>query len=248
MADKSDKTIEEIEPANDVVSEDILLDACMLVLFSPPSSEWGDSVVPSDVQSFSPENPLEKSSAVPKVLCDLFSCGTRFETAPKFTWNMKAPDQSVRLHKELSVVFSVDTVCTSKDIIYGFDKAGIDVNEILSIQRRASNNTWVVSFCTPEAKNATLGVPFITVVGCTVFVADCENRVQIVKIYEAPTEMPDSVLIGRLYHYGKVFSFRHDKVTDSICNGVRPARMRLNLVIPPTICVAGELVRVWYPT
>ena len=226
----------------------MLQDACTPSLFSPPPSEWGDAVEPNDAPSLSPEKPHEETSEVPKVLSDLFSSGTRFETAPKFTWNLKAPSHGVRLRRELSVVFSVDTPVTSQDIIHGFYDVGIDVDQILSIQRRASNNTWVVSFRTPEIKSVALGVPFVKIAGCTVFLGDCENRVQIVKIYEAPAEMPDSVLIGRLSHYGKVFSFRRDKSTSIIYNGVRTARMRLNLVIPPTICIAGELIRVWYPT
>ena len=45
-----------------------------------------------------------------------------------------------------------------------------------------------------------------------------------------------------------MFSFRRDKVASNIYNGVRTARMRLNLLIPPTIFVAGELIRSWYPT
>lgn len=138
----------------------------------------------------------------------------------------------------------MDTAVTSQDIICGFDAAGIDIDQILSIQRRASNNTWVVSFRSPEAKNVALGVPSVTIAGCTVFIGDCENKVQIVKIYEAPTEMPETVLIGRLFHYGKVFS--RDKVADTTYDGVRTANMRLNLVIP-TIFVAGELIPVRYP-
>ena len=245
MADKAAETIEGGTPINDSVSDAMLLDACSAELFSPPPSEWGDCDV---AKSLSPKESPEKTSEIPKVLCDLASAGAKFVTAPKFMWNMQSSDQRVRLRKELSVVFSVDTQCTSQDIVYGFDAAGIDIGEILSIQRRSSNNTWVVSFRSPEAKNVALGVPFIKVAGCTVFLWDCENRVQIVKIFEAPTEMPDSILIGRLSHYGKVFSFRRDKVTDVIYNGIRTARMRLNLVIAPTICVARELVRVWYPT
>lgn len=66
---------------------------------------------------------------------------------------MKDTDRLVRLRKELSVAFSVDTEVSSQEIIMGFDAAGIDVDEILSIQRRASNNTLVVSFRSPDAKN-----------------------------------------------------------------------------------------------
>ena len=247
MTNKSSVTMEDNKSSNDDVSEEVLLDAETPVLFSPSPCQWGDCEVPDVPHSSSPEKVPEKPCDVPKVLCDLYNNGARYVTAPKFTWNTKTADRRIRLRKELSVVFSVDTVITSQQIVYGFDAAGIDIDQILSIQRRASNNTWEVSFRTPEAKNMALGVPSVTIAGCTVFNWDCENRVQIVKIYEAPTEMPDTVLIGRLSHYGKVFSFRRDKVADDIYNGVRTAKMRLNLVIPPTIFVAGELVRIWYP-
>ena len=214
------------------------------VLFSPSPSLWSDCV---DLDDAASPPVQEKPPSCPKVLCDLFNSGARYEMVPKFTWNLKSNDNRVRLRKELSVVFSVDTVVNTQDIIYGFDAAGIDVDEILSIQRRASNNTWVVSFRSTDAKNIALGVPSVVIAGCTVFLGDCEHRVQIVKVYEAPAEMPDTVLIGRLSHYGKVFSFRRDRVTDGIYNGVRTARMRLNLTIPPSILVAGEFVRIWYP-
>ncbi|CAH3155280.1 unnamed protein product [Porites lobata] len=65
----------------------------------------------------------------------------------------------------------------------------------------------------------------IDIAGCSVLIGDCENRVSIVKIYELPDELPDSVVIGRLSHYGRVISFRSDHVADTILNGVRIARM-----------------------
>ena len=229
-------------------ANEMSMECATQVLFSPSPTEWGDCVVPlNDADLSTPQAP-PNSDAVPKVLSDMFSSGARFETAPKFTWNLRKEDKKARLRKELSVSFSVDTIVTSQEIIYGFDAAGIDVDDIISIQRRASNNTWVVSFRSPEAKNIALGVPSITISGCTVFLGDCENRVQVVKIYEAPTELPDTVLIGRLCHYGKVFSFRRDRIAANIYNGVRTARMRVHLPIPSTIFVAGEPIRIWYPT
>ena len=123
-------------------------------------------------------------------------------------------------------------------------------------------STWMKSCRFKEERQTTLGssvfaqlmrrtlllsISSLVIAGCTVSLSNCENRVQIVKIYEAPTEMPDSVLIGRLSHYGKVFSFRRDKIADGIYNGVRTARMRMNLPIPPSILVAGEFIRIWYP-
>ena len=136
------------------------------VLFSPSLSQWSDCVELEDAAS--PPVP-EKPPSCPKVLCDLFNSGARYEMVHKFTWNLKSNENRVKLRKELSVVFSVDTVVNTQDIIYGFDAAGIDVDEILSIQRRASNNTWVVSFRSTDAKNIALGVPSVVIAGCTVF-------------------------------------------------------------------------------
>ena len=103
--------------------------------------------------------------------------------------------------------FSVDTVVTSQDIVVGFYKAGIDIDNIVFIQRKASNNTWIVSFNSKVAKDAALNEPSVKIAGCAVFLGDCENRVSIVKLYELPVELPDSVVIGRQSHYGKVYSF-----------------------------------------
>ena len=72
---------------------------------------------------------------------------------------------------------------SSQWIISGFDAAGIGVDEILSIQRRASNNMWVENFRSTDANNVALGVPSVSIAGCAVFLGDCENRVMIDKIY-----------------------------------------------------------------
>ena len=53
---------------------------------------------------------------------------------------------------------------SSQDIIVGFDKAGIDVDSIVSIQQRASNNLWVVTFNSKAVKDAALNEPNITIV------------------------------------------------------------------------------------
>lgn len=70
----------------------------------------------------------------------------------------------------------------------------------------------------------------------------------LVKIYEAPNELPDTALIGRPSHYGRVLSFRNDKIAQFIENGVSTARMALNSHIPSTIKLAGEFMRIWYPS
>ena len=98
---------------------------------------------------------------------------------------------SVQIRKELSVCFSVDTVITSQDIIVGFDKARIDIDNITSIQHHASNNSWVVTFDSKAVKDAALNEQSINIAGCSVLLGDCENKVLIVKIYKLPDELPD---------------------------------------------------------
>ena len=74
----------------------------------------------------------------------------------------------------------------------------LSFEHILSVQRRLGSNTYVVSFSTAEAKSLILSSWDIEVCGYRAFVADCDHKISIVKIYNAPNEMPDSVLIGRL--------------------------------------------------
>ncbi|PFX18104.1 Peptidase M20 domain-containing protein 2 [Stylophora pistillata] len=80
-----------------------------------------------------------------------------------------------------------------------------------------------------------------------VFLGDCENRLVLVKIHEAPAELPDTAVIGRLSHYGRVLSFRRDKIAQHIENGVRTARLALHRTIPADINIAGEPIKIWYP-
>ena len=154
---------------------------------------------------------------------------------------------NVRIRKNLSICFLVDTI-TSQDIIVGLDKAGIDFDSITASQRRASNNSWVVTFDCKAVKDAAMNEHSIEIAGCSVLVGDCENRVSIVKIYELPDELPDSVVIGHLSYYGRVISFHRDRVADTILNGVRTARMFSDRPIPSQTFITGEFARLWYPS
>ena len=186
-------------------------------------------------------------SNVPQVIRDLRDNGAVFSAAPTSTWYWQNDGMSVRLNKELSVYFSVDTTCTSQEIITGLDAIGVDVDFITAIQRRTSSGSWVVTFNNALAKSKVIGSTNLFISGCQVFAGDCDNRVVIVKVHEAPPEMPDSVVLGHLSHYGKVLSFRRDRVSDGIENGVRTARMRLRASIPSSVLIAGEAIRIWYP-
>lgn len=188
------------------------------------------------------DTPLE--IPYPDVLSHLKKNGMSFTSAPFWSGNSEQP----KLVKNLSVYFSVDSVVTSLQILEAFDAAGIDIDDITSIQWRASNRTWIVSFDSQLAKETALEVASIGIGGATVFLGDCENRLVLVKIYEAPNELPDTALIGRLSHYGRVLSFRRDKIAQFIDNGVRTARMTLYRHIPNVINLAGEFIRIWYPS
>ena len=50
------------------------------------------------------------------------------------------------VRKSFSVYFTLDTSVPTNAIIEAFEAAGIDYEDILSIQRRLSSNTWVVAF------------------------------------------------------------------------------------------------------
>ena len=186
--------------------------------------------------------PQEDDVPVPDAIKRMMHNGANF-TRTKESWNIEEDTVSVR--KSFSVYFSLDTSVPTNAIIEAFDAAGVDYEDILSIQRRLSSNTWVVAFRTATAKELVLSAWNSVIAGHRVFIADCDRRISLVKVYNAPNEMPDSVIIGRLSVYGSVVSFRRDLLTDSIFNGVRTARMEVKKDIPSTVRIAGEFIRFW---
>ena len=87
-------------------------------------------------------------------------------------------------------------------------------------------------------QEAALEVATVEIAGVPVFLGDSDNRVVLVKIYEALAELPETAVIGRLSYYGRVLSFRRDHVAEYIENGH----------IPNLVTIARELIRIWYPT
>lgn len=80
-----------------------------------------------------------------------------------------------------------------------------------------------------------------------VFLGDADSRTDILKIFESPDEMPNTVIIGRLPCFRKVLSFRRDVApATGVENGVRTARMRITQDIPCTIHMAGEKLSIKY--
>ena len=117
---------------------------------------------------------------------------------------------------------------------------------ITSIQRRNSSNSWVVSFTTCEVRNLALKTS-VFVLGNEISFGNANaSKNMIVKIFEAPHEMPDTAIIGRLSHFGKVLSFKR-KCSGNYHNGIRSARMKLRVHVPATIFIAGEMLKIRHP-
>ena len=154
---------------------------------------------------------------------------------------------NVGLKKLFSIYFTFDTPCICNNVVMGLIDVGVMYEDILSIQRRLSSNTWVIALRTAKAQNTALSVWHLTIAGHHVFLADCDNQFRLVKIYNAPNEMPVTVLIGRLSAYGTILSFRRDLAADTIFNGIRTARMRIEKPIPSTVRIVREFVWIWYP-
>ena len=228
------------EPLIQVIGESVTQPSITPELFIPPSPT--PPLGSEHLADVSGDRPPE----LPDALLRLQNSGHYFQAISCESCNVRG--NNVRMRKDLLICFSVDTMITSQDIIVGLDKAGIDFDSITAIQHQASNNSWVVTFDCKAVKDAAMNEHSIEIAGCSVLVGDCENRVSIVKIYELPDELPDSVVIGRLSHYGRVISFRRDRVADTILNGVRTARMFIDRPIPSQTFIAGEFARLWYPS
>ena len=211
------------------------------VLFTGDDTERSD-LPPSQPTPamFSPED--VSTVPVPGLLQHLQNSGVTFLKVHQNTWQVDG--LTTRLTKQFSVSFKVDTICTSTDIIEAFDKAGVDIDDITSIQYRNSDRSWTVSFRTLTSKNQAMDIPSLCICGCEVFIGD--HKTVLVKIYEAPQEMPNTIVIGRLSAYGRVLSFRRDKLSSGIFNGVRTAKMRLKYDVPSSIRVAGEMLKTYY--
>ena len=172
--------------------------------------------------------------------------GVKLVAVPDGTWNIDG--FAAKLRRSLSVIFSVESVITGEEVFDAFLDAGVQAEDITSIQYRGSNRSWCVSLKSKASKDRILEKGVIHFGNVAVFIGDADFRTVIVKIYEAPLEMPDTVIIRRLSHYGGVLSFRRDiGVAMRVLNGVRTARMRLSSAIPSSLRIAGEAVFVSYP-
>lgn len=199
---------------------------------SPTSDATDTSSLPSGVQ-------------IPSVLQSMCEDGARFCPATH-CWAI-ASDGNIRVNREFSSSFSLNAQVSSVDVLEAFYRVGVGPEHVTCVQFNSSNHLWTVSFKDREGKYQITGLHQILVKGHQCFMSDCDNRTVIVKIFDAPNEMPDYVLVGRLSVYGKVFSFLRDKCHGHINNGVRTARMCLSLEVPSVVRISGCYVRLWYP-
>ena len=93
-----------------------------------------------ELQQFSPP-PLENCDHVapdlPDITQALQHAGHQFQTISFNSWKFAGSEAHIK--KEVSVCFSVYVIVASQDFVVGFDKAGIDIDNIVFIQRNASN-------------------------------------------------------------------------------------------------------------
>ena len=110
------------------------------------------------------------------------------------TWNFDG--YVAKLRRPLSVTFSVDAVVSSEEVLDAVCNAGVAAEEIISIQYRGSNRSWCVSFVSRATKDRLLERGVIQLGNTT----EADFKTVIVKVYDAPPEMPDTVVIGHLSH------------------------------------------------
>lgn len=183
---------------------------------------------------------------IPQALQNLVSkAGVSFHLVPEQMWLVNG--WSLALKKNLPVSFFFESDISSADIVTSFQAVGIAYDQIVSIQRKALNCTWCVSFTSLEVKRAAMETPRIQIAGIYAHLGDADYRTATDKIYESPDELPDAVIIGRLSLYGEVHSFRRDRgPVTGIRNGIRMARMQLERHIPSAVSVAGKMLLILY--
>lgn len=105
----------------------------------------------------------------------------------------------------------------------------------------------MVSFSEQQEKDKVISKGRLKIKSTVVFIGDADSRTDIVKIFEPPDEMPDTVVISRLSCFGRVLSFRRNIAPAmGVQNGVRTACMRITRDIPCIVHVVGEKISVKY--
>lgn len=87
------------------------------------------------------------------------------------------------------------------------------IRQASTLMRSRRSSAWVVSFRSFEHKEAALELNSIIVCGLKVFLGNAQFCTVLVKIYKCPTELPDTVVIGRLSRFGQVLSAATGLVT-----------------------------------
>lgn len=89
----------------------------------------------------------EEKFELPEALRSLIHIsGVKFKAVPENTWNIDGC--AAKLKRKFSVTFSADIEISSADILDTLLKTEVDPDNIVAIQFRGSNRSWVVSFTT----------------------------------------------------------------------------------------------------
>ena len=92
----------------------------------------------------------EDEEAMPDILQQICDNGARIRNVPQVAWRVHGG--MTKLRKNLTLSFSLDSMCSTEDILKGMEKAGGITASISAIQRRASIKTGVISFRSKEMK------------------------------------------------------------------------------------------------
>lgn len=95
--------------------------------------------------------------------------GVKLVAVPDGTWNIDG--FAAKLRRTLSVTFSVDSTISSEDVVEAFCNAGVDAEDISSVQYRGSNRSWCVSFRNKAVKERVLEKGVVHFGNVAVFIA-----------------------------------------------------------------------------
>lgn len=126
---------------------------------------------------------------------------------------------------------------SNQHISNAFDKIRVSCDDIFSIQQRLASYTW--------NKEQVMSSWNMEIAGHCLFIVKGDNRISLMKIYNAPSELLDSVIIGGIYAYGSVLSFRRNLAADNIFKGIRTAWMKIEKSLSSTTRIVGEFIRLW---
>jgi hypothetical protein len=106
---------------------------------------------------------------------------------------------------------STETAVQGSDYLSALEELGIDKEDVLCMQRNAQRQV-MITFRTPELKQAIIDTGVLQVAGNTVTAQNIDKAWTHVTVYDMPYEMDDDILRIKLEKYGKVLSIRRENI------------------------------------